>query len=158
LRFLWRISNHRDLEGRSAKIYTARWHTAGEGKRVVYLEEHPAVALIEVLVNVQGDQTELSRDYQLIKVAVPDDVCLDRVPEASLSKNWREKPAETQLLGNAWLSECRSALLAVPSASSPESTNYLLNPLHGDARKLSIEWARRIEYDKRLFRTLPYSM
>jgi hypothetical protein len=39
----------------------------------------------------------------------------------------------------------------VPSAPSPESSNYLLNPLHPDARSLVIDWSRWIDYDKRLF-------
>jgi hypothetical protein len=41
--------------------------------------------------------------------------------------------------------------LAVPSAPSPESLNYLLNPLHGDAAGVMIAWCKRLDYDRRLF-------
>jgi hypothetical protein len=41
--------------------------------------------------------------------------------------------------------------LAVPSAPSPESLNYLFNPLHPDAKGVAIEWCKWIKYDKRLF-------
>jgi RES domain-containing protein len=57
----------------------------------------------------------------------------------------------TQLIGDAWLDTGGSALLRVPSIPSPESWNYLLNPLHPDAALLKIEWAKRISYDRRLF-------
>jgi RES domain-containing protein len=154
---LWRISIFADLEGLGGRRAPARWHTAAPEKRIVYLAEHPALSLLEVLVNLQGDETELASEHLLIKVAAADDVSIQRIPETSLSRNWREKPEETQFLGNAWLSEGQSALLAVPAAPAPESTNYLFNPLHPDAKKLSVEWARRIEYDRRLFRTRPYS-
>jgi hypothetical protein len=42
-------------------------------------------------------------------------------------------------------------LLRVPSAPSPESWNYLLNPLHVEAKGLQVEWARWVRYDRRLF-------
>ena len=39
----------------------------------------------------------------------------------------------------------------VPSVPSPESVNYLFNPLHPDAKGVAIEWCKWIKYDKRLF-------
>ena len=95
--------------------------------------------------------------YQLMRIVVPDGVSTEVLSPAILSEGWRGKMEETQFAGNAWLQENRSALLGVPSAPAPESTNYLLNPLHPDAKKLEIEWSRRIEYDKRLFRTYAHS-
>ena len=60
--------------------------------------------------------------------------------------------ALTQAFGNDWLKSKKSALLAIPSFSSPMSTNYLLNPLHLDARGIKIVSCKWIEYDQRLFR------
>jgi RES domain-containing protein len=57
----------------------------------------------------------------------------------------------TQALGDAWLAAKSSALLRVPSIPSPESWNYLVNPLHPDATALKLEWAKHITYDKRFF-------
>ena len=71
---------------------------------------------------------------------------------ADLPPDWPESTSTTQAIGDDWLQNHRSALLAVPSVPSPESVNYLFNPLHQDASKLTIAWCKRLEYDKRLFR------
>ncbi len=140
---LWRISNRCDLEGLGGERADGRWHTAARGKRIVYLSEHPAVSLIEVLANLNGDPKLFPDRYQLMKVAVPDAVLIAETPENALP--------ETQSTGNAWLAGRSSALVAVPSLPAPESTNYLLNPLHPDARQLTIDWCKWLTYDKRLF-------
>jgi len=146
---LWRISNHGDLAGLGGEKTSGRWHTAARGKRIVYLSEHPAVALIEALANLKGDPQLFPDTYQLIRINVAESV--SREAPLILSKNWREDLVETRSRGDSWLSEGRSALLAVPSGPSPESLNYLFNPLHTDARGLAIEWHKRIGYDRRLF-------
>jgi len=45
---LWRISNYADLSGAGGLQAAGRWHT--RGKRIVYLADHPASALLEMLV------------------------------------------------------------------------------------------------------------
>jgi RES domain-containing protein len=149
---LWRISARRDLEGLGGEKADGRWHTAARGKRIVYLAEHPALALVEVLVNLKGRPEFLPETYQLLKVT--SDEPLESLAERAgeWGDGWQESLDETRAAGDAWLAEGRSALLAVPSAAVPESVNYLLNPLHADARKLGVEWAREVRYDQRLFR------
>ncbi len=119
-----------------------RWHTAARGKRIVYLSEHPAVALIEVLANLKGNPELFPDRYRLMKINVADDVSTEVLDSVTL---------EPRTIGDRWLVEKRTALLAVPSFPSPESLNYLLNPLHPDARKLAIDWCKWLQYDKRLF-------
>jgi RES domain-containing protein len=145
---LWRISNRCDLEGIGGERADGRWHTAARGKRIVYLSEHPALALIEILANLKGDPKFFPDAYQLLKAAVPDSVSQRA---ADLPLDWRTNQAQTQSTGDAWLSANGSALLRVPSLPTPESTNYLLNPLHSDARFVGVEWCKWITYDKRLF-------
>jgi RES domain-containing protein len=149
---LWRISNHPELSGLGGERLRGRWHTAAPGKRVVYLSEHPAVALIENLANLSGDPNYLPTHFQLLKVASEDVV----VPVAELSTSQlatinERDIAGTQAIGDAWLAAKSSALLRIPSIPSPESWNYLLNPRHPEARTLKIEWARTMSCDKRLF-------
>jgi RES domain-containing protein len=151
VRLLWRISRHKDLEGLGGEKTDGRWHTAARGKRIVYLSEHPALALIEVLANLKGNPKLFPDTYQLMKVSAADSVSKEVLAPDSLAGNWRENGSETRLAGDAWLARTSSALLAVPSAALPESFNYLFNPLHPDADDLAIEWCRWIEYDKRLF-------
>jgi RES domain-containing protein len=153
LNVLWRISNHANLEGLSGERTNGRWHTAEEGKRIVYLAEHPALALIEILVNLRGKPEQFPASFQLLKISVGEHVSSGTVVSNILAEGWREDLAETQSVGDRWLREKDSALLAVPSAPSPESTNYLMNPLHPDAKQVSIEWQHWLVYDRRLFRT-----
>jgi RES domain-containing protein len=151
----WRISNRCDLEGIGAEKAPGRWHTEARGKRLVYLSEHPAVALIEVLANTHASPELLPVAYQLIKVTAPDGLLPEYLPVDRLSESWRERIAETRFLGDDWLSKQSSALLIVPSVPSPESLNCLLNPLHPDARHIRIEWCKWLKYDHRLFRVVP---
>ncbi len=148
---LWRISNHNDLEGMGGERSDGRWHTSGRGKRIVYFSEHPALALIEVLANLKGNPRLFPDHYQLMKVHVADFVSVSILRLDSLTTEWRDRRVETQSVGDSWMASSGSALFAVPSAPSPESLNYLLNPLHPDAEGLTIEWNKRIEYDRRLF-------
>ncbi len=149
---LWRISNHCDLDGLGGERADGRWHTAARGKRIVYLSEHPALALVEVLANLKTSARLLPEFYQLMKVAVAEAVTPDAL-DVSLSKEWRENLSETRSLGDRWLATGSSALLIVPSGPSPESSNYLLNPRRGGAKDLEIEWCRWVAYDKRIFVT-----
>ena len=149
---LWRISNHLDLGGLGGERGDARWHTKAPGKRIVYLAEHPALALVETIVNLGGRTNVLPEQFQLLRIDTPSEVKFQAIREDALTGEWRENFTETQAHGDRWLQKQTSALLAVPSAPSPESTNYLLNPLHPDAHKVSVSWSRWIRYDRRLFR------
>jgi RES domain-containing protein len=151
LRTLWRISNHSDLMGLGGERSDGRWHSATRGKRIVYLAEHPALAVLEALAQLRGNPQLVPDGFQLLKIAVPGEVSLESV-DMELPPDWYYKPGATRAAGDRWLAEKRSALLAVPSAVAPESTNYLLNPLHRNAAQVAIEWARGFRHDKRLFR------
>ena len=43
---LWRISDFADLAGEGGLLVSGRWHS--RGRRIVYLSDHPATALIEI--------------------------------------------------------------------------------------------------------------
>jgi RES domain-containing protein len=148
---LWRISNHCDLLGMGGEKSDGRWHTAERGKRVVYLSGYPALALIEVLANLKGNPRLFPDSYQLMKVTVSDQVTTAALERNRLLRNWRDDIDQTKSLGDAWLAGVNSALLAVPSVPSPESVNFLFNPIHPDAKGVESEWCRWIKYDKRLF-------
>jgi RES domain-containing protein len=148
---LWRISLYSSLAGLGAEMASGRWHTAAAEKRVVYLAEHPAVCLIENLVSLDGDPSFFPEHFQLLRISAPDSLAVaDLTPKQSSSIN-PQNLTSTQVIGDAWLVAMSSALLRVPSFPSPESWNYLLNPLHPDASSLKMDWAKHIAYDKRLF-------
>ncbi|MGH9416190.1 MAG: RES family NAD+ phosphorylase [Terriglobales bacterium] len=149
---LWRIAAVASLQGRGAERANGRWHTAASGRRLLYLSEHPAVALIETLVNLQFDAADWPMPAALLRVHAARAVRVGELTERRLPAGWRDDPAATRALGDRWLSRGETALLRVPSAPAPESHNFLFNPLHPQARLVRILWQRPLHYDQRLFR------
>jgi RES domain-containing protein len=147
---LWRISNYADLSGRGGLNSPGRWHA--HRSEIVYLAESPAGALLERMVHLELDAAELPSHYQMIAVDIPDDVAFDAVSEDSLPANWRGNERITQVIGDRWLGEKRTALLRVPSAIVPETANWLLNPGHAGAAMARIGRVIRAPFDQRLFR------
>ena len=154
MKSLWRISNHCDLSGLAGEKSDGRWHTRAPGKRIVYLTEHPAVALIETLVHLKGNPAIWPDKYQLMQVMV-DPTVIDAARLVTGKDGYiidRTEPLwVTQKEGDDWLNCQESAFLVVPSIPSPYSINYLFNPLHPDASSVEIDSCRWIGYDKRLF-------
>jgi RES domain-containing protein len=143
---LWRISNHADLSGEGGLRASGRWHT--KGRRVVYLADHPASALIEIMVHLEIDAQDLPSRYQLLGIDVPDEIAIARAD--TLPETWREQTALTREQGDAWLRGGDTALLQVPSSIVPDTSNYLFNPAHADAAGISIASAVRAAFDPRL--------
>jgi RES domain-containing protein len=148
---LWRISDYAALSGDGGLLASGRWHS--RGSRIVYLTDHPASALVEVLVHLEVDPDDLPALYQLLAVDVPDAVPFETIGEDSLATDWRERADLTRDTGDRWLRENRTALLRVPSAVIPFAINWLINPAHADAAKARVAEIIRAPFDARLFST-----
>ena len=118
---------------------------------MVFLAESPAAAMLEVLVHLKEREEGLPRIYTLLRIETPDDLAVKQL-NTKAPTDWKERPEFTRGLGDAWLASQETSLARVPSVLAPQTWNYLLNPLHPDASRLSIEWAKHITYDRRLFR------
>ena len=146
--FLWRISNHRTLDGRGGLETSARWHS--QGRPIVYLAESVSGALLEVLVHLELTPVRLPKSYRLLKVEAPDDISIEALSPTDLNESWTEDETLTRTLGDRWLASKRSALLRVPSAIVPETFNVLLNSAHEESRRLKIVSHREYPWDLRL--------
>ena len=146
---LWRISDHADLTGGGGLLASGRWHR--RGRRIVYLADHPASALVEVLVHLEVDPEDIPSSYQLIAIDLPDDAAFAVVEPSQLPPDWRDQIQHTRQLGDAWLEENRVPLLRVPSAIIPFATNWLFNPAHQEGANIRIVEATRVPFDRRLF-------
>jgi RES domain-containing protein len=146
---LWRISNFSDLSGEGGLLASGRWHS--KGRRVVYLADHPASALTEVLVHLEIDVEDMPSHYQLLAIDVADGIASEAVEIADLHADWHQDHATTQARGDRWLAECGTLLLSVPSAITPFTRNWLFNPLHAHAGQARIADAWRVPFDPRLF-------
>ncbi len=146
--FLWRISNHRTLDGRGGLETSARWHS--QGRPIVYLAESVAGALLEVLVHLELSPVRLPKSFRLLKVEVPDDLSVEVLSANDLGNNWIDDETLTRTVGDQWLASKRSALVRVPSAIVPETLNVLLNSAHEESRRLKIVSHREYPWDLRL--------
>jgi hypothetical protein len=59
--------------------------------------------------------------------------------------------SNTQAIGDTWLRDKSSAVLRVPSVLAPRGRNFLINPLHPEARAITISEIENFEFDGRLW-------
>jgi RES domain-containing protein len=142
----WRISNYADLSGTGGMRAAGRWHS--QGKPIVYLADHPSSALLEMLVHMDRDL--IPPTYQLLRIDVPLDVGFERVSTVDLPEEWRANTIASREIGDRWLDQSTSALLQVPSAISEQGQNFLLNPAHPEAAKITVAEAISAPFDERL--------
>src|SRR6267142_3443725 len=110
---IWRISNYADLSGIGGVRAAGRWHS--QGRRIVYLADHPSSALLEMLVHMDRDL--MPTTYQLLRVVVPADMAVETI-DAQLPPDWRLQTLLSREIGDRWLDRSANALLRVPSAIS----------------------------------------
>ena len=140
------------LSGEGARRVGGRWTPVG--RPVVHASASIALAVLETLVHTAVDSIP---SHHVIAVDVPGDVAVDVLPAATLPGGWRRTPPPSALqeLGRVWLDVSRTAILQVPSAIVPLEFNYLLNPDHGDFKRLLIREPAPFRIDKRLFGQTP---
>jgi RES domain-containing protein len=146
---LYRVSNHPDLTGEGGELADGRWHTRQMGRRIVYLSDHPALCLLEMLVHV-GMEEEMPDSYQLLSVELPDGL-MESLDPGLLPQDWQTNLNATQQIGNHWLDMQKAALL-VPSVIVPVAKNCLLNPLAPGIAGLKPKILGRFPFDRRLVR------
>lgn len=142
---LWRISRHRDLSGAGGLRAPGRWHDMGQP--VVYLAESAASAFLEVCVHTAAN--DVPPDFTLLRIEAMG-VRTQAIRSGDLPGGWQWQSELTRRLGTDWLRKKATALLRVPSAIVPETSNFLLNPMHADAQKVKIAEAFRYPFDVRL--------
>ncbi len=140
---LWRIarSPFAGLDGEGAQRFGGRWNSIG--RPVVYLAEHPALAVLEVLAHLDLPLELAPDDYLILKFKAANEVAVLNAQTSPMSP-------DTKAIGDAWLASNQSALLRVPSVLAPESWNYLLNPIHPAAQAIAETARYPFGFDMRL--------
>lgn len=145
---LYRISNFPDLLGIGGTLASGRWHT--KGSPVVYLSDHPALALLETLAHFEFDSIEdLPSSFKLLRVDTKG-ASMNLASEKILSGDWMSQVALTRNYGDHWLAEGSHALFRVPSVIIPHGHNYLLNPVHKNATSIKVIDTADYKLDARL--------
>ena len=140
----WRLCRapYATLHGDGARRFGGRWNSPG--RPVVYMAEHPALALVEVLVHLDLAPESLPDDYVMLRAALPDDPPPEQAGPAGA--------ADPREAGDAWLARRAAPVLRVPSAIVPQATNLLLDPLHPAAQAARIVAVEPFRFDPRLLR------
>ncbi len=133
--------------GEGARLFSGRWNS--RGVRMVYASEHQSLAALEILVHrwpvlalEKYKAFPLRWDRRLVET-----ISVDKLPS-----DWRAYPAPpaTKAIGDRWMREGRSAVVAVPSVLAPADRNFLLNPAHPKFGQIEIGAPIDFVFDHRL--------
>jgi RES domain-containing protein len=149
---LWRICRERfageAFSGEGARRYGGRWNSKGVG--VIYTSTSLALAVVETFVNLEPNLRP--DDLVSIQAELPDSLTAERLDTKSLPANWHKLRGESlRHFGDEWLRAQKTVALHVPSAAVRGEWNVLLNPAHGDFRKIKIQKPQPFEFDLRMF-------
>ena len=150
---VWRIcrSKHEStaFSGMGAEKLGGRWNP--KGIAMVYTSQNLSLAALELFVHVSPGI--MPTDLISICGSLPESVSRIELAESKLPSNWRAYPAPHELrdIGEEWLQSKSSLALIVPSAINPVEKNVLLNPQHGEFKKLKSRMSQPFYFDPRMF-------
>lgn len=135
-------------DGGGAALEGARWNSPG--RSVVYASEHYATAILEKLVH--AGRTRLPGAHHAAEIRIPDDLPLERLDPEAFAGWDREDSAAARSYGDEWYATRRTAVLVVPSLpGQPVERNFIINPLHPDAARITVSPSFDVIWDGRLF-------
>jgi len=136
------------FDGEGAARASGRWNRRGQ--RVAYAADSQSLAILELLAH---SSMSLLKLYCLVPCSF-DDGLVETLDPASLPLHWRAMVdpgwAALQDIGGYWIESMRSAVLRVPTVLVPDQSNYLINPMHPDFKRVKIGAAIDYEPDPRL--------
>ncbi len=136
------------FDGEGARLVGGRWNS--KGVRIVYTSATQSLAILETLVHLDSHEV-LAKKFCFRTAQFPEALC-ETLALGSLPPGWDgDVPIQaTREVGDRWISEGRSAVLAVPSVICAGETNYLLNPAHPDFAKITLGPAQDFVFSQRL--------
>ena len=133
--------------GEGARRFGGRWNSPGVP--MVYCSASVSLAALETLVHLNP---QIGLDYVLYEVQF-DEGLSENFPRSKCAEGWNAEPPgpASMSIGDQWVREARSAVLAVPSVLTCE-TNYLLNPNHKDFIRIKTGKPENFTFDPRLLK------
>lgn len=133
-----------DAEG--ARLYPGRWNT--HASSIIYTSEHYSTAMLEKLVHAN---LVMPANQHCIAITIPNGTSYE-VFQTAAHPGWDSRNEDIcKAFGQAWYVEMRSALLIVPSIPARIERNFLINPLHPDARRITCTMPEPVWWDERLY-------
>ncbi len=148
----WRIVKAKHaataFSGDGAAKYGGRWNS--RGVPMIYASASKSLAVLESLVHLNPPVA-----FAYVEFGIEfGKVTIRHLSPRDLPADWRQEPPQsgTQTLGDEWVASGDSAILAVPSVILPSETNFLLNPMHPDFKKIKIARSAAFAFDPRLIK------
>ena len=136
-------------DGSGAALEGARWNSPG--RLLIYASEHYATAILEKLVH--AGRTQLPGLHHAAAIQIPDDLAVERFDPTAVPGWDTEDSASARAYGDGWHAAGRTAVLVVPSLpGQPIERNFIINPTHPDAARITVMPSFDIVWDGRLFR------
>ena len=138
------------LDVTGTRLNGGRWNPPGVG--ILYTAEHPALALLEIMVHMPQVPYPLLPHYELFTLQLPEN-SLRRLEAATLPPYWNEPTYDrSQYLLREWLEQPDVLALGVPSAILPDTHNYLLHPGHEAFARVVVREHKPLVFDERLLK------
>jgi RES domain-containing protein len=136
----------------AASVAGFRWNSLYT--RMVYTAATRSLATLEILVHL--DMEDIPTDRYFVEIDIPDALAILTINQSALPRNWDAVPPQpkTQHLGDVFVADQKAAVLQVPSVLVPQEFNYLINPLHPEAKKIKIVSRVPFRFDQRLGRKI----
>ena len=126
----------------------ARWNP--NDTEMIYTASSRSLACLENVVH--RNQVGLNLLFNVMTIEVPDNIGITTIKLTDLPADWQDfnQMALTQKMGEQWLRDNKTAVLAVPSSIIEEEINYLINPRHQDFEAISLLKSGPFIFDKRI--------
>jgi len=139
-------ARHAPESGEGARLHGGRWNSPGRG--VIYACETKTGALLEKLVHTSG---HMPKHQVCVTFEAPDSLKISSLDPREI-RGWDEADMiASRKAGDAWLDKSATAILRVPSVVFDVERNVLINPAHGDYRRIRVAGVEPVRWDERLF-------
>lgn len=149
---IFRIADKRHpiWDGSGAALLGGRW--SSPGRPAIYGSLSYACAMLEVLAHAGIGRVPANQQFVMAELP-DDDARVERHELATLCDGWDDEDSNVaRVLGDEWLSSCRSLVLVIPSVVARLEFNAIVNPAHPDFPKISVSAPEPVVWDQRLFR------
>lgn len=147
---VYRIADarHPIWSGQGAALFGGRWNNPGES--LIYTSLSYACAMLEVLIH--SSIGRVPKNHKCVVATIGSNVSVERHDKSTLPAGWGDRSGvAARRFGDDWIREARSAVLIIPSAVASFEFNALINPVHPDFTKITVEKPIDVVWDPRLF-------
>ncbi len=145
---IYRIALAKYADKLVASGRAARWNP--NDVDMIYTASSRSLACLENVVH--RNQLGLNGAFNVMTIEAPDRLKITTININDLPPDWSDfnQMQYTQHIGENWIRERKTAILAVPSSIIEEEFNYLLNPKHEDFGSIKLTRSIPFIFDQRI--------